>query len=63
MHVRHPALTASAISATEISLMDIRRDALAQRLDAEQTEDLLNGLVKAGWMRKEPTKTGGRSAH
>ena len=46
---------------TEISLEDIRRDALAQSLDAEQTRDLLAGLVKTGWLREEVTNTGGRS--
>jgi hypothetical protein len=41
--------------------MDIRRDALAQSFDAEQTQHLLEGLVRAGWLRrKETIQTGGR---
>jgi hypothetical protein len=48
---------------TEISLMDARRDALAQSLDAEQTRYLLEALEKAGWLRHVITKTGGRTRH
>ena len=41
--------------------MDIRRDALAQSFDAEQTQHFLEGLVRAGWLRREKTiQTGGR---
>jgi hypothetical protein len=46
--------------AAEISIKDIRRDALGQRLDAENTQRLLEGLEKAGWLRKITTKTDGR---
>ena len=46
---------------TEISLKDIRRDALNQSLDADQTQELLNALVKAGWLRETTTPTAGRS--
>jgi len=46
---------------TEISLMDARRDALAQSLDAEQTRYLMEALVKAGWLRHVVTETGGRA--
>ena len=49
----------------EISREELRRDALGQRLDAEQTQVLIDNLVKAGWMR-EVTKSarhlGGRLA-
>ena len=51
---------------TEVSVMDIRRDALAQALDAEATEKLLDGLTKAGWLKRkpiEPTGGAGRRAH
>jgi hypothetical protein len=44
----------------EISLMDARREALGQSLDADQTQELLDGLVKAGWLRKTTTQTEGR---
>ena len=46
---------------TEVSLKDIRRDALSQSLDAEQTQELLDALVKAGWLRETTTPTAGRS--
>jgi hypothetical protein len=45
---------------TEVSLMDIRRDALAQSFDAEQTQHFLEGLVRAGWLRKDTIQTAGR---
>jgi hypothetical protein len=48
---------------TEVSLQDIRQDALGRRLDAEQTRSLLDGLVRAGWLKLETTKTGGRDVH
>ena len=43
--------------------MDIRREALGRRLDAEQTRSLLDGLVRAGWLKLVTTKTGGRAIH
>ena len=48
---------------TEVSLLDIRREALGRRLDAEQTRTLLDGLVRAGWLKLVTTKTEGRSIH
>jgi hypothetical protein len=47
----------------EVSREDIRRDALGQSLDADQTQDLIDELVKAGWLRLRTTKTAGRSRH
>jgi hypothetical protein len=47
----------------DFSREEIRRDALGQKLDAEQTEELLNRLAKAGWTAKSTTKTGGRPLH
>jgi hypothetical protein len=47
----------------EISLKDARRDALGQSLDADETQELLNGLAKAGWFRETTTPTDGRSKH
>jgi hypothetical protein len=45
----------------EISLMDVRRDALAQRLDEAETKKLLDSLTDAGWLKEaEPISTGGR---
>jgi hypothetical protein len=50
-------------AASEISIKDVRRDALAGSLDATQTETLLNNLAAAGWLRRlrEPSgPQGGR---
>ena len=44
----------------EVSREELRRDALGQSLDAEQTQQLLDGLVKDGWLRPTLTDTGGR---
>jgi hypothetical protein len=40
--------------------MDIRRDALGQRLDAQQTEALMEVLVRANWLKMHTNHTGGR---
>ncbi len=40
----------------DVSLMDIRRDALSGSRDAEQTRDLIDRLVKAGWLRSDELK-------
>jgi hypothetical protein len=42
-----------------VSRDDIRRDALSRSLDADDTQSLLEGLVRAGWLRQEihPTAT------
>jgi Protein of unknown function (DUF3987) len=50
----------------ELSLQDIRRDALNQTLDASGTKALLDGLVQAGWAREmliERRHSAGRYAH
>jgi hypothetical protein len=55
-----------AAGLTEVSREDIRRDALAQALDADGTQALLDRLERAGWLRKmsKPTgPTGGRPAY
>jgi Protein of unknown function (DUF3987) len=44
----------------EVSREEVRREALGQSLDADQTQHLLNSLVKAGWLRQIATKTRGR---
>ena len=43
-----------------LSREEIRREALGQKLDADQTQDLLDSLAKAGWVKCETTKTPGR---
>jgi hypothetical protein len=40
----------------EISVKDIRREALAQALDAKETEMLLDGLTKSGWLKRKPVE-------
>jgi hypothetical protein len=47
----------------EVSLLDIRREALGRRLHAEQTRRLLDVLVRAGWLKLVTTKTDGRAIH
>lgn len=42
----------------EVSRKEIRRDALGQKLDAEQTDQLLEFLAKAGFLRKVRTPPG-----
>jgi hypothetical protein len=45
----------------EISLKDVRREALGGAVDVEQTRDLVGRLVTTGWLRAEPVvQTGGR---
>src|SRR5215467_3068676 len=41
----------------EISIKDVRRDALAHYLDKEQTIALLKGLEQASWVREVTSKT------
>jgi hypothetical protein len=45
---------------SELSLKDIRRDALGQSLDAEATTKLIETLVQAGWLRRVPIEKDGR---
>jgi hypothetical protein len=43
---------------SEVSREAIRREALGQRLDADQTTELLTALCNFGWMREEFTPSG-----
>jgi hypothetical protein len=45
-----------------MSREDVRREALGRRLDAEQTQEVIDKLVRAHWLRTETIETGGRSA-
>jgi hypothetical protein len=45
----------------EVSREDIRRDALGRSLDAEQTQELIDALVKWGWLREDSIRTPGRT--
>src|SRR5262249_55437713 len=42
----------------EVSLLNIRREALAHTLDEVGTNDLLDGLEKAGWLQQTPRTAG-----
>jgi Protein of unknown function (DUF3987) len=45
----------------EVSLRDIRREALSEAVDVEQARDLIERMTAAGWLSAEPiAKTGGR---
>lgn len=43
----------------EVSREEVRREALAQRLDAGETQALLDMLVRSGWLREFPVKVTG----
>jgi hypothetical protein len=47
----------------DVSVKDVRRDALGQSIDARQTEQLLQSLEQAGRLRKETAPTSGRPIH
>jgi hypothetical protein len=47
----------------EVSLKDVRREALKQRYDAEDTQVIIAGLLRAGWLRQVTTRTPGRPVH
>jgi hypothetical protein len=60
-HLRRVLRWIRAHGVSEISLKDVRRDALAGSLDAEQTRDAIDRLVTAGWLRpRKAEQTGGR---
>ena len=42
---------------SEVRREDVRRGALARRVDADQAEDVLDHLVNAGWLRRKRTPT------
>jgi hypothetical protein len=59
-HGRRALLWIRANQKADVSLMDIRRDALGQRLDAQQTEALMEVLARANWVKRHTKQTGGR---
>jgi Protein of unknown function (DUF3987) len=48
-----------ATGKTEVSIKDIRRDAMAGSLDADATLDLFDRLANSGWLRAQPVKSSG----
>jgi hypothetical protein len=63
VNARRVLLWVKAHQKSEVSIEDVRRIALNQRLDAGQTQALLDGLELAGWLRKTTTPTAGRFRH
>jgi hypothetical protein len=60
-HIRRTLRWLRANDRHEVSLRDIRREALGEGVDVEQTRDLVDRMIVAGWLRAEPAvKTGGR---
>jgi hypothetical protein len=59
-HARRALRWIRANQKPDVSLMDIRRDALGQRLDAAQTESVMESLARANWVKRHTTSTGGR---
>ena len=43
---------------TEVSREEVRRDALSQRLDANETTELLTSLCNSGWLREKISPSG-----
>ena len=59
-HARRALRWIKANPKDDISLMDVRRGALGQRLDAKQTGAVIESLVQAGWLKRHTNLTGGR---
>jgi hypothetical protein len=60
-HIRRVLRWARANERDELSLRDIRREALAHSIDVEETRNLVDRMIAAGWLRAEETEpTGGR---
>jgi uncharacterized protein DUF3987/bifunctional DNA primase/polymerase-like protein len=58
-HARTVLRWVHAGNKTTVSREEVRREALAQRLDAGETQALLDMLVRAGWLREAPVKVSG----
>jgi len=43
----------------EVSREEVRREALTRRFDADQVQTIIDGLVRAGWLREVTAKAGG----
>jgi hypothetical protein len=52
VHARRVLRWIKANNKQQVRREDIRRNALSQLLDADQTDELLKGLARAGWLRK-----------
>jgi hypothetical protein len=47
----------------EVSREEIRREALGQTIDADQTQAVIDRLCESGWLRPVTTMTAGRAKH
>jgi Protein of unknown function (DUF3987) len=60
-HIRRVLRWARANERDEVSLKDIRREALSGSIDVEGARDLVERMIAAGWLRAEEVEqTGGR---
>jgi hypothetical protein len=60
-HIRRVLRWCRSNDRKEISLRDVRKDALGETVDVEQARDLVERMVAAGWLQaKETVQTGGR---
>jgi uncharacterized protein DUF3987 len=59
-HIRRVLRWIRAQGLDQVSLRVIRREALGQAIDGEETHNLLDRLVAAGWLQFKLTETGGR---
>ena len=59
-HARRVLRWIQASREEEVSREDIRRDALSQALDAEQTQELIKALCASGWLREVTIRTGAK---
>ncbi len=64
IHARAVLRWLRANSKTTVSREEVRREALSRRLDAGETQDLIDMLVRAGWLREitAPASGPGRPA-
>ena len=47
----------------QVSREDVRREALARHLDAEETQKVIDALERAGWLKKIRIETAGRAKY
>ena len=59
-HLRRVLRWIKANRRTQVSIKDVRRECFGGAFDADQTRDLLDRLVTAGWLCLDRTDTGGR---
>jgi hypothetical protein len=58
-HARTVLRWLNSCNKATVSREEVRREALVQRLDAGETQALMDMLVRAGWLRESPVKVSG----